>query len=266
VGDPGRLRQVLTNLLSNALKFSDHGSVYLRVSKVGEEAGKLHFRFEVEDSGVGISQSAKSHLFQAFSQADGSTARKFGGTGLGLSISKHLVEKMQGEIGVESEVNVGSTFWFTARFSPGAALPTSTTASDQLSVRTEFGEKRVLVAEDNLINRKITIASLAKIGLAADFAGSGSEVLLAMNLKSYDLILMDCQMPGMDGFEATIAIRAIECYSGGRIPIVAMTASALKGDKERCLAVGMDDYVTKPIAIQALLTVVIKWLEASPTR
>jgi two-component system, sensor histidine kinase and response regulator len=402
-GDPGRLRQVLTNLVGNAVKFTEQGEVVLRVNLVeGASSSHAVLRFEISDTGIGISPDLQPRLFQSFVQADGSTTRRYGGTGLGLAISKRLVALMGGSIAVESQAGKGSTFWFTARFErqPGEAVTAPGTATrlagrrvlvvddnatnrqilrQQLShwglrvstvedgprallaldaaavsgppfdlavldfkmpemdglslgraikanprlsavklvLLTSFGQKghgaeaaragisgyltkpvdeadlhdclaeilggaparpslvtrhslrenrppvsaRILVAEDNEVNQKVAVRILEKLGYRVDVADNGREAVEAVARTRYDAVLMDGQMPEMDGFEATARIRESE-GGGRRTPIVAMTASAMKGDREKCLAAGMDDYVAKPIGPDSLQAVLSRWVEA----
>jgi PAS domain S-box-containing protein len=408
-GDPGRLRQILTNLLGNAVKFTERGEVVLRAELASEDAVGVVVRFAVCDTGIGIPQEARERVFEAFAQADGSTARRYGGTGLGLAISRRLVELMGGAIGVESEVGQGSTFWFTARLERGAARPdelparadlrglrvlivddnatnrtilehqltnwgmVSGTAADgpqalarlraaaaeaqpyelaildmqmpemdglalaraikgdpaladiHLVLLTSLGQHgpgadaltagiaasltkpvrqsqlydalanvtgtpadggarpapapapkaapalvssagngpRLLVAEDNPVNQKVAIRILEKLGYQADVVGNGLEVLDALDRIPYPLVLMDCQMPEMDGFAATAAIRARE-NGGQHTPIIAMTAGAMQGDRERCLAAGMDDYISKPVRPEQLGALLARWLPREP--
>ena len=399
-GDPGRLRQVMTNLLSNAIKFTRQGEVVLRVSCQEEREGDATLRFEVADSGIGIPPEACARLFQAFVQADSSTTRRFGGTGLGLAICRELVERMGGQIGVESEPRKGSTFWFNVRLAkaggppgttPAVTLPTDARvlvvddnaanrqflhrqvvswavrngsapdgeqalallreaavarqpyaaaivdwqmpgmdglalarairadpliAATPLVLLTPFGKpppasvlaeagitvsrakptrpaallesvagllapvlqgaeraraphnvtpqtrvlppsngRRVLVAEDNAVNQRVALGQLRKLGFAADAVGNGLEALEALERFAYDTVLMDCQMPEMDGYEATETIRRREearGKKGRRTRIIAMTANAMQGDRERCLAAGMDDYISKPVKLAEL--------------
>jgi PAS domain S-box-containing protein len=406
-GDPGRLRQVLMNLISNAIKFTEHGEVVVRAVRYAETDQDVTVRFTVQDTGIGISDEGCRRLFQAFSQADGSTTRKYGGTGLGLAISKRLVEMMGGEIGVESTPGVGSTFWFTARFekqpntcvidttpahdlkgirvlvvddnatnrrivrlqlkswdiasdeasSAGEALallrrehdagrpfdlvvldmqmPTTdglqlardikadpaladtrlvmmtslgksehdaeiakagiqlcltkpvkqsklydalatvmsksdsdgpdTVAANAPSAPTSLtpassrGNARILVAEDNPVNQKVILRQLAKMGYAADAVANGHEVLEALTRIPYDIVLMDCQMPEMDGYAATAQLRC-RSDSSGRVPIIALTAHAMEGDREKCFAAGMDDYVSKPVKVEELQVKLAHWL------
>jgi two-component system sensor histidine kinase/response regulator len=413
-GDGGRLRQILTNLLSNAIKFTKHGEVILRVSQETETETGVGLRFEVKDTGIGISSEARQHLFEAFSQENSATARKYGGTGLGLAIARQLVGMMGGEIGVDSELEKGATFWFTAHFekqatiqqveeskhrlagvralivndncsnynlrlhltnlgmrfsavsdclealellrsealggdpfrlaildlmtpeidgfmlarvikeetalaatgllmvtSPGQRMDMSlfkavgigeslvkpikqsrlreclttilgngatlsAVLSDQASmvvpVRQSLStEARILLAEDNLINQKVALHQLEKYGYRADPVGDGSEVLAALSRKPYDIILMDCQMPEMDGYETTRAIRvreqSMESEGVRRSPvyIVAMTASAMHGEREKCLALGMDDYLSKPVQAPELQAALERWKQTVKT-
>jgi len=410
-GDPGRLRQVLLNLVGNAIKFTDHGEVVVRATKLSETATHVTARFSVEDTGIGIPPDTQARLFQAFSQADGSTTRKYGGTGLGLAISKRLVELMGGQIGVDSETGRGSTFWFTAQLERGAVNADGSMAGDEgdrqctfpdlrvlivddnetnrkivthqlrswgvrhsievasgaaalealrravdegdpfhlaildmqmphmdgmmlaeaiqadpilsttrLMVMSSLGEKlggaelqrlgiaewltkpvkqsrlydcianvldgqnagghgpaivvrpmpatesnitrhgaRILLAEDNPVNQKVALRQLDRLGYSAEAVGNGLEVLDALSRIPYDLVLMDCQMPELDGYAATAEIRRRE-GSARHTPIIAMTAHALQGDRERCLAAGMDDYVSKPVKPTELATVLERWI------
>jgi two-component system, sensor histidine kinase and response regulator len=413
-GDGGRLRQILTNLLSNALKFTKHGEVILRVSQENETKTGVMLRFEVKDTGIGISSEARQHLFEAFSQENSATARKYGGTGLGLAIARQLVGMMGGEIGVESELEKGATFWFTANFEKQATTSRADESRDRLvGVRalivndncsnyilrlhlTNLGmrfsavsdclealelleaeaaggdpfrlaildlmtpeidglmlaraikegaglagtrllmvtsprqrmdmdlfnavgigkslvkpikqsrlreclttilangktpsavvskqapmvaldgptlstEVRILLAEDNLINQKVALHQLEKYGYRADPVADGSEVLAALSRKPYDIVLMDCQMPEMDGYETTRAIRvweqSMEHDGVRRLPvyIVAMTASAMHGEREKCLALGMDDYLSKPVQAPELQGALERWKQAIKT-
>ncbi len=398
-GDPGRLRQIMTNLLGNSLKFTERGEVIVRVTKEEETNAAVKLRFAITDTGIGISRDAVQRLFQPFIQADGSTTRKYGGTGLGLAISKQLVEMMEGEIGVDSEPGKGSTFWFTAIFGkqqvpaqrppqrtglagvrmlivddnatnrkvvhhqilpwgmlagfaenayqaleilrsaarsdapydlavldmqmpemngmmlaaeikadPALAtmklilltslglhdktelenagieatltkpvrqsdlydalmrvmkrspdVPAAPMAQPDSDVRIDFGRVRILVAEDNIVNQKVAKRMLEKIGCAAEVVADGLEAVQALSNAPYDLVFMDCQMPEMDGFEATRQIRMREEHGQHSI-IVAMTANALQGDREKCLAAGMDDYISKPVRLTDLVAILKQWM------
>ena len=254
-GDGGRLRQVLINLIGNAIKFTPGGAVKLHISVDRQTREKASLRFRITDTGIGISPETQARLFQAFTQADGSTTRRYGGTGLGLAICKQLVEKMHGDIGVESSAGAGSTFWFTVEFPKQAKAvariaPQETKDSILPGHQSEPGKargsvrpQRVLIAEDNTVNQRVAMAQLKKLGYASDTVANGLEVLEALSRIPYDIILMDCQMPELDGYETTRQVR----LRGGHQPyIIAMTASAMQGDRKLCLAAGMDDYVTKP--------------------
>ena len=250
-GDASRICQVLVNLLSNAVKFTEDGEIEVQAeaSELTNDFYEIHF--SVRDTGIGISVEASGRLFQPFSQADASTSRKYGGTGLGLAISKRLVELMGGRIWVESEVGLGSTFHFTIRANESASLPKK--AKPALINQDEpikAKDLRILLAEDNPVNRRMAILILKKMGYEADSVANGIEVLRALERQTYDLILMDVQMPEMDGLEVTREIRRRWSSDGPRI--VALTAHAILGDKEKCLEAGMDDYLCKPINLEDL--------------
>ena len=264
LGDPVRLKQILLNLLWNAVKFTETGSISLRVSRDGQSEGsRLIVRFRVTDTGIGIPPETQSYLFQSFTQADESTTRKYGGTGLGLAISKCLAELMGGAIGVESEPGRGSSFWFTADLCVAKENPLSCISAPSDSFPKPEPQRtqtrgRVLVVEDNAINQKVALRLLSTLGYSADLAVNGAEALQKTQETNYDVILMDCQMPVMDGYEATRAIRNGEDPSS-RIPIIAVTANALTGERAKCLAAGMDDYVPKPVSKDALQTAIQRW-------
>lgn len=266
--DPGRIRQILTNLVSNAIKFTQSGSVFIELKILSDHANATEFRFEVRDTGIGLSEDAKSRLFQSFTQADASVTRRFGGTGLGLSISKRLVELMGGSIGVDSEEGKGACFWFNLRLIKGDHKFVSiedVIRLEAISLKDHKG-KRILVAEDNPMNQKVAIKQLEKLGYHVDAVGNGLEVISVLESVPYDIVLMDCQMPELDGYEATRRIRSQAGTKFQNIPIVAMTANAIQGERERCLAAGMNDYVSKPFNIKDLAQVLENWLSLSEHR
>jgi PAS domain S-box-containing protein len=315
MGDPERVKQVLTNLLGNAIKFTDSGRIGLTAEFLNDTGDRIQVRFTVHDTGIGIPLEHQERVFERFTQADTSSTRKYGGTGLGLAISKQLVELLGGQIGVESEPDRGSRFWFTAFFAkadhlgdapaptvaptsrkapvkisiPASARPAQTAPTPasapagatvskatplpaksdglaKLTAATLGGNQRILLAEDNEINQKITLRLLQKLGLVADAVMNGREAVEAFAKRSYGLVLMDCQMPIMDGFEATAVIRNRE-GKDRRTPICAVTANAMEGDREKCLAAGMDDYISKPVSLEKLQEAVDRWIhraEAAP--
>ncbi len=269
-GDSGRLRQILLNLGGNAVKFTTRGDVVLRACLDREDAHAAVIRFSVEDDGIGISPDRQAHIFTPFTQGDSSTTRKYGGTGLGLAISRQLVSLMGGQIGVESAPGSGSRFWFTAVFEktaessahlPNAGPPLVKEKTKEYVSVAPMRRGRLLIAEDNIVNQKVALAILKKLGYQADAVSNGKEALAALRKHSYDLVLMDCQMPEMDGYEAAALIR--EPQSGIRnhqIPIIALTAHAMKGDRDKCLSGGMNDYISKPVKITMVAEVLEKWL------
>ncbi len=258
-GDPARLRQVLTNLVGNAVKFTEEGSIKVSVTAVPGAIDRPRLRFEVMDTGIGIAPEAQSQIFERFSQADSSTTRKYGGTGLGLAIVSELVQLMGGAIGVASEPGGGSTFWFTVRLDKTTEGQPAATPSTAVATNHSYGA-HILVAEDNPINQMVVQASLTKLGCKVDLVATGIEAYRAAVAGAYDLIFMDCHMPELDGYEATRRIRASEQALGRRTPILALTAGALNEDRERCLAAGMDEHLSKPLTRLALTAALDRWL------
>jgi CheY-like chemotaxis protein len=274
-GDPGRLRQILVNLGSNAVKFTEKGNIVIRASLESEDEHSATIRFSVSDTGIGIPTNRQDILFSPFTQVDGSTTRKYGGTGLGLAISRQLAELMGGKIGLESKDGKGSTFWFTAVFEKQLANPGSAEElfgfEGRRAIYSSTGgpilsqivkrKLRILVAEDNPVNQKVAQAMLKRMGLQADVVANGLEAVNALHTIPYDLVLMDCQMPEMDGFEATRKIRR----QGSKvlnpcIPIIAMTALAMQGDREKCILAGMNDFIAKPVQQRELAGMLTRWL------
>lgn len=280
-GDPARLRQVLTNLVNNALKFTAQGEVFVEVRR-GQDAAEVPsfldheaenscvLSFSVRDTGIGISAEMRERIFESFAQADESTTRKYGGTGLGLSIAKQLTRLMGGEIGVESRESQGSVFWFTARLAIVHASRTTMVMRhvarppsyvQPLEPLPLLRPLQVLLAEDNEVNQEVTKGLLELLGCRVQVVSNGKEALEAMHTHVLDVVLMDCQMPEMDGFMTTAEIRHQEVHAGkSRIPIIALTAHAMVEDRERCLSAGMDDYLGKPFSPYALRDVLMRWL------
>jgi len=255
-GDSVRLRQVLTNLLSNAVKFTDRGSVRVSVASEDLEESRVRLRFTIEDTGIGIPADILPNLFAPFVQADGSTTRRYGGTGLGLAICKQLVTLMGGSIEAESDPGKGTKFTLMVDLERSIPM-TPATAGDEGKIW-PVRPIRVLLAEDNTVNQLVAKRLLECQGCTVDVVSSGLEAVQRFGSTSYDLVLMDCQMPDMDGFEAARRIRATQQKS--RVPIVAVTAQAFQSDRERCLAAGMDDYISKPISISQLAAALHRWI------
>ncbi len=266
-GNPGRLRQVLSNLAGNAVKFTDRGEIHLQASVLEQTETDFLLRFTVRDTGIGIPLEKQQKLFQKFTQADASTTRRYGGTGLGLAIAKDLAELMGGQIGVTSTLGSGSEFWFTVRLrrqlmrdlrgDVSATVGFSRAAVPAIHRR----GARILVVEDNAVNQEVALGILRKLGLRADAVGDGAEAVELLKTLSYDLVLMDMQMPEMDGLEATRIIRDPESSVLSHcVPVIAMTANAMRGDRERCLDAGMNAYVAKPISPQSLAEALNAWL------
>jgi len=265
-GDSGRLRQVLTNLIGNAIKFTPSGYIHVHIQNDGEDQGSVTLRILVRDSGIGIAPDKLELIFEPFMQADGSTTRKYGGSGLGLTICRQLVKLMGGKMGLESFEGKGTLFWFTV------ALKKHTTVESVPVPRSNladyFGKSGpsgigppLLLAEDDPTSQIVTRAFLTKLGCRVDIAENGHEVLKALHEKEYALILMDCMMPGMNGYEATAVIRdPASSVRNHDIPIIALTANAMRNDREKCLAAGMDDFLAKPLELKVLVAMLEKWL------
>ena len=258
-GDPARLRQILVNLLANAIKFTATGGVSLRCTRLPEgDASHCWLRFEVEDSGIGMDTDTIARLFQPFTQADVSTTRQYGGTGLGLAISRRLAELMGGRIGVDSKPGIGSRFWLDIPFELVAERPPVITRPVLRLPEQKAMRGRVLVAEDNTVNQLVASEMLKRLGCRVDVVGNGEEAVEAVRRLPYDLVFLDCHMPDLDGFDACRQIRGQPLDR--HLPIIAMTASALQGDREKCLSAGMDDYLPKPVRLGDLQAAVDKWL------
>jgi len=254
-GDPIRLRQVLINLLHNAVKFTDRGRIVLEVIVVAASEDDVSLRFEVRDTGIGIPDDQFDSVFDAFTQVDSSSTRRHGGSGLGLAIVKELAELMGGRVGVDSQIDEGSTFWFELSLKRGAE-PVPVQPAPQADA---VPPARILLAEDDTVNQMVVAGMLESMGCRVDIVSTGDAACSAAAHQHYDLIFMDCHMPVMDGFEATRRIRGDVESGGARTPIVALTADALAGDRERCLESGMDDYMTKPVRAAQLAAAVRRW-------
>ncbi|HHB93147.1 MAG TPA: response regulator, partial [Thioploca sp.] len=261
VGDSLRLKQILINLINNAVKFTNEGVITLSIKLIQTEQERIKLHFIIQDTGIGIPAKTIPVLFDAFTQANGSTTREFGGTGLGLTICKQLTKMMQGDIWVNSVLNKGSTFNFTAWFN----IQTESTDFSNNTVTTPIQNLngiQILLVEDNLINQQIIQEIIESEGIFVSIANNGKEAVKMVKNNNFDAILMDIQMPEMDGYEATKLIR--ESYT--KIPIIAMTANAMRGDREKCLAAGMNDYISKPIDDNLLFTVLEKWVAGTVTK
>lgn len=258
VGDPTRLKQALLNYATNAVKFTEHGSVTLRSLKQEETADTVVLRFEVVDTGIGIAPEAMSRLFSTFEQADNSMSRKYGGTGLGLAITRRLAELMGGEAGAESTPGVGSTFWFTVKLTKSSetmAAPTETAVDTKTEIRQRYAGQRILVVDDDPVNRQVALIQLEFVNMVADMAEDGAQAVAMAQKSSYAAIFMDMQMPKLNGLEATQQIRQLPGYRD--TPIIAMTANAFAEDKAKCLAAGMNDFLIKPFNPDELFQVML---------
>ncbi|HJU19139.1 MAG TPA: ATP-binding protein [Stellaceae bacterium] len=271
IGDSARLRQILTNLIGNAIKFTETGEIGISGEVVEQDAWSAFVAFAISDTGIGIPEDQRAHIFDAFAQADGSTTRRYGGTGLGLTIAKQLCEMMGGSIAVTSTMGVGSTFRFGVRLGlPDAAAvlgacrpdgPSRPPLAESPYENPDIAGARVLLVEDSPVNLEVGLGLLERFGCVVETATNGLEALVRHAEREFALIFVDCQMPEMDGFETAAEIRRREAGSGRRTPIVALTAIAVQGDRERCLAAGMDDYLTKPFTLDQLGTMLARWLD-----
>ena len=268
LGDPTRLAQALLNYVSNAVKFTEAGTITLRTRIQSESDEGTVVRFEVTDTGIGIDHAQLEHVFDAFQQADASTTRKFGGTGLGLPITRQLASLMGGEAGAASVVGEGSTFWFTANLKRGQgmghALELNLPGAAERALLQRHQGARLLIVEDDFINREVALELLSEFGFELDVAEDGLAAIARGAEGNYDLILMDMQMPHMDGLEATRRLRALPACA--EVPIIAMTANAFSEDRLRCFTAGMNDFVTKPINPPDLYETILRWLSIGKTQ
>jgi CheY-like chemotaxis protein len=275
VGDVGRLRQILINLVGNAIKFTHQGEVAVDVALAANEQshdgarqvameGTVLLHFAVRDTGIGIPADKQQRIFEAFTQANGSTTREYGGTGLGLAICTQLVQLMGGQMWVESEVRRGSTFHFTVRFGVQRQAAPERTLVTHHPGREARRPLRVLIAEDNVVNQRLTTRLLEKQGHRVTVVDNGLAALAILAQQTFDLVLMDVQMPEMDGLETTAAIRAQEQGTGRHLPIIALTSHAMQGDQERCFAAGVDAYVSKPMKVDELYAAIDRLCRHEP--
>ena len=270
-GDGGRLRQVLANLVGNAVKFTERGKIGMAIRVESDAGAQVRIRFEVTDTGIGIEAAMQSRIFEPFVQADGTATRKYGGSGLGLAICRQLIALMQGEFGLASEAGRGSVFWFVVPLAraagasaEGAARAATGNGTPLADARVRPSSCHILLVEDNLVNQEVARGFLEALGYRCDVVPGGEEALVALRAQRYDVLLMDCQMPGMDGFLTTRAIRELEArgtLAPPRLAIIAVTAHALAGDRERCIEAGMDDYLSKPFSLESLADVLERALD-----
>jgi len=258
VGDAVRLRQVLLQLAHNAVKFTERGGVRFEVALAGEDSSYRHLWFRVVDTGIGIHPDAAARLFEPFTQGESGSTRRYGGSGLGLATAHRLVQLMEGSMGVESNVGCGSTFWFLVPLEIPALLETPVQSEP-----TSESKGSVLVVDDNPVNRLVTSRAVSSLGYRAEVATGGEGALAACECHTFDAILLDCQMPVMDGYQTAAAIRRLP-NGKSHVPIIAMTANPIEGDRERCLACGMDDYLAKPLRIAVLESALSRWTGMSP--
>jgi CheY-like chemotaxis protein/HPt (histidine-containing phosphotransfer) domain-containing protein len=273
IGDPTRIRQILFNLLNNAVKFTERGEIRVRAGTAPLGGGVTRVTLAVKDTGIGLDDSQRTRLFQPFSQADTSTTRRYGGTGLGLSIVRRLAQLMGGDVALETTPGVGSTFTVTLVVSAAPAesplaslLRADRKATAPVAALPANGSAKLLVVDDHPVNREVLVRQLALLGLAADTAEDGSTALAAWTAGDYVAVLADLHMPVMDGYELVRRLRATEAAQGNaRTPIIAVTADAMRGEEERCLAAGMDAYLAKPVAIDRLRATLERWIEIGDT-
>lgn len=261
IGDQTRLRQALLNYAGNSIKFTEHGKIVLRGKLLEDYGDEVLVRFEVADTGIGIEPDKISELFQAFKQVDSSTTRKYGGTGLGLAITQKLSGLMGGSVGVDSQFGKGSTFWFTARLGKGTAIEIAKVDDAELAIKTNHSNAYILLVEDDLINQEVARTLLVDAGLRVDIAGDGKQAVDKVGANNYDLVLMDLQMPVMDGLEATKLIRQMPNKKS--LPILALTANIFEEYRRKCAEAGMNDFVGKPVEPMALFATILKWLPKS---
>jgi CheY-like chemotaxis protein len=271
IGDPTRYAQILTNLIGNALKFTATGHIRLSAALVAQAEDSLQFRFEIEDTGIGIRREVIPRLFNSFTQADSSTTRQFGGTGLGLAIVRRLSQLMGGDCGATSELGTGSCFWFSLSLRRDGHAHMATgkfSATTSTTARGEVDHKlKILVVEDNPINQEVAMALLETLHCECSLAVNGVEAVAALTQPhAFGLVLMDCQMPELDGFEATRRVREYERQQQLHTPIVALTANAIVGDRDLCLAAGMDDFLSKPFQLHQLSSMLGKWYPQSEVK